>query len=178
MEKLLAYIKGLGAVEKTEFATRCGTTLGYLRKAASTGQLLGESICINVERETGGLIRCETLRSDVDWAYLRNSGLKVVDAPGQTAPQAIQTVTEIAQAAIKQVANTAESEIKHVADELLKDGEPWDGVHDRRTSEQPWDGVTERRKLNSPLDRRVSPQSVARAEFLRSQVEAGAGKVA
>lgn len=177
MDKLLAFIKGLGAVEKIGFATRCGTTLGYLRKAASTGQLLGESICINVERETGGLIRCETLRSDVDWAYLRNSGLKTVELAGQTAPQAIQAVTEVAQAAIKQVAHIAESEIKHVAGELLKDGEPWDGVSERRTAEQPWDGVTERRKLNAPLDRRVSPESVARAAFVRSQAETStAGK--
>lgn len=34
----------------------------------------------------------------------------------------------------------------------------------------PWDGITERRKLNAPVDRRVSPASVARAEFLRTQV--------
>lgn len=91
---------------------------------------------------------------------------------------AIQTVAE-AQAAIKHVEAAAVAEIKHVADEILKDGEPWDGINERRTTEQLWDGVTERRKLNAPLDRRVSPESVARAAFLRSQVEAGSvGKVA
>jgi len=41
-------------------------------------------------------------------------------------------------------------------------------------SEQPWDGITERRKLNAPIDRRVSPESVARADFLRRQIDIGA----
>jgi DNA-binding transcriptional regulator YdaS (Cro superfamily) len=29
--------------------------------------------CPDVERATGGAVRCEELRPDVDWAYLRNS---------------------------------------------------------------------------------------------------------
>ena len=40
-----------------------------------------------------------------------------------------------------------------------------------------WDGITERRKLNAPIDRRVSPESVARADFLRRQADiASAGQ--
>lgn len=27
--------------------------------------------CPSIERETGGLVRCEDLRPDVDWGYLR-----------------------------------------------------------------------------------------------------------
>lgn len=27
--------------------------------------------CIEIERATGGVVRCEDLRPDVDWAYLR-----------------------------------------------------------------------------------------------------------
>jgi DNA-binding transcriptional regulator YdaS (Cro superfamily) len=29
--------------------------------------------CPVIERETGGAVRCEELRPDVDWAYLRNN---------------------------------------------------------------------------------------------------------
>lgn len=29
--------------------------------------------CPAIERATGGAVRCEDLRPDVDWAYLRNS---------------------------------------------------------------------------------------------------------
>lgn len=29
--------------------------------------------CPEIEKATGGAVRCEELRPDVDWAYLRNS---------------------------------------------------------------------------------------------------------
>ena len=53
------------------FATSCGTSEGYLRKAISTQQRLGAALCVNVERESSGTVRCEDLRPDVDWGYLR-----------------------------------------------------------------------------------------------------------
>ena len=40
------------------------------------------SLCIKVDRESGGVVRCEDLRPDVDWAYLRDAPL----------PQAMQEV--------------------------------------------------------------------------------------
>ena len=30
--------------------------------------------CVDIERATGGVVRCEELRPDVDWNYLRTSG--------------------------------------------------------------------------------------------------------
>lgn len=71
MDKLLAYLNSLAKAERLDLVTRCETSEGYLRKAISKGQRLGESLCINLDRETGGAIRCEDLRPDVDWAYLR-----------------------------------------------------------------------------------------------------------
>jgi DNA-binding transcriptional regulator YdaS (Cro superfamily) len=73
MDDLIAYLNKLPVDEREPFAKRCGTTVGYLRKAASVGQRLGEGICIGVERETGGVIRCESLRDDVDWDYIRGT---------------------------------------------------------------------------------------------------------
>ncbi|MCR4158802.1 helix-turn-helix domain-containing protein [Kerstersia gyiorum] len=54
-----------------DYARRCGTTVSYLRKAASIGQRLGEGLCISLDRESCGQVSCESLRPDVDWAYLR-----------------------------------------------------------------------------------------------------------
>lgn len=71
MEKLLAYLNSLPKAERTDLVARCETSEGYLRKAISKGQRLGESLCINLERESGRAIRCEEMRPDVDWAYLR-----------------------------------------------------------------------------------------------------------
>lgn len=71
MEKLLAYLNSLPKAERTDLTARCETTEGYLRKAISKGQRIGESLCINLERESGRAILCEEMRPDVDWAYLR-----------------------------------------------------------------------------------------------------------
>lgn len=73
MDQLRAYLNSLSPGDQAAFATRCGTSLGYLRKALSKGQALGEKLCINVERESDRAVLCEQLRGDVDWAYMRGS---------------------------------------------------------------------------------------------------------
>lgn len=73
MKKLQAYLNGLPTLEQASYARRSGTTIGYLRKCISTGQKIGEGICINLERESERAVMVEDLRDDVDWAYLRNS---------------------------------------------------------------------------------------------------------
>lgn len=73
MNKLLGYLNGLPKADRQAFAARCDTSEGYLRKAISKGQRLGESLCIAIERESGRAVCCEDIRADVDWAYLRNT---------------------------------------------------------------------------------------------------------
>lgn len=75
MDKLIAYIKSEfdTTIERESFCARCGTTWGYLKKARSIKQNLRESVCINFERESNGAVRCEDMRPDVDWAYIRGT---------------------------------------------------------------------------------------------------------
>lgn len=74
MDELRAYLNSLSTEQQAAFASRCGTTVNYLRKALSKGSALGEGLCINIERESGQRVSCEALRPDgVDWAYIRNS---------------------------------------------------------------------------------------------------------
>lgn len=73
MEKLLHYLNSLTTDQQDDFASRCGTSVGYIRKAISTGQQFGEKLCINFDRESGGVVRVEDVRPDVDWAYLRKA---------------------------------------------------------------------------------------------------------
>ena len=73
MDELLKYLNSLPAEEREAFAKRCGTTVGYLRKACSVGTSFGDGLCINIERESGRRVLCERLRPDIDWAYLRNT---------------------------------------------------------------------------------------------------------
>lgn len=78
MKKLLSYLNGLPPPEQADYARRCKTTIGYLRKAISKGQKLSESLCINLERESDAAVVCEDVRPDVDWAYLRTRAAPVV----------------------------------------------------------------------------------------------------
>lgn len=73
MQTLLNYLNGLSKADRASFVERCGTSEGYLRKAISKGQQLGEKLCIAIERESKRAVTCEELRPDVDWAYLRDS---------------------------------------------------------------------------------------------------------
>lgn len=68
MEKLLAFLNALPMMEREPFAARCETTVGYLRKAISIEQRLGETLCMMIERNTAGVIRREDLRPDIDWS--------------------------------------------------------------------------------------------------------------
>ena len=71
METLRRYLNQIPPTEQVAFAFRCGTSVGYLRKACSIGQKIGADLCIEIERESAGRVRVEDLRPDVDWKYLR-----------------------------------------------------------------------------------------------------------
>ncbi|MDM0090290.1 YdaS family helix-turn-helix protein [Variovorax sp. J22G40] len=81
MKQLRAYLNSLSTTDQAAFARRCGTTVGYLRKALSAGSALSEGLCINIERESKQQVRCEFLRpTGVDWAYIRGtSSLALAD---------------------------------------------------------------------------------------------------
>ena len=73
METLRDYINGLSTDEQNDFAARAGTTIGFLRKAISVKQKLGEGICIRLVKASEGVLTPEDLRPDVDWDVVRDS---------------------------------------------------------------------------------------------------------
>ena len=76
MDKLLAYLNGLPPDDQKAFAARCNSTVGYLRKACSVGQQLGEMLCLRIGIESAGAIKPEDLAPNVDWQYLRGALIK------------------------------------------------------------------------------------------------------
>lgn len=70
---LKTYLESLPVSERDEFAKRCGSTAGHLRNVSYGYRSCAESLAIAVERESSGQVRCEDLRPDVDWAFLRNT---------------------------------------------------------------------------------------------------------
>lgn len=81
MIELRSYLRSLKPDEQVSYALRCGTTIGYLRKAMSTGQMLREGLCIKLEQESDGRVSLEGLRPDVNWDYLRQRPKPVQSAP-------------------------------------------------------------------------------------------------
>jgi len=69
--KYLKILKRDGALN--DFAERCETTPGQLDQVARGYRRAGESLAINIERETNGKFKCEQFRPDVDWGYLRST---------------------------------------------------------------------------------------------------------
>ena len=70
---LKTFLKKIPAEGRDEFAGRCGTTWAFLRNVAYGQRRAGESLCINIERESFGSVRCEQLRPDVDWEFIRGT---------------------------------------------------------------------------------------------------------
>lgn len=70
--KLKDYFQHPGAHGKREFAALTGinyTSMAqYLLGVRPTPPI---EWCIPIEKVTGGLVRCEELRPDIDWSYLR-----------------------------------------------------------------------------------------------------------
>lgn len=54
-----------------KLATAIGMSHSYLGQIRSFRRPLPEKYCPLIERATGGQIRCEDLRPDVEWAVLR-----------------------------------------------------------------------------------------------------------
>lgn len=73
MDDLRRYLNSMPACAQANFARDCGTSIGYLRKALSKGQRLGEGLCIDIDRATAGQVTCEHLRPDraESFTYLR-----------------------------------------------------------------------------------------------------------
>lgn len=88
MRELIDYLSGLTPQDQSAFAARCQTSIGYLRKAVSAKQKLGVELCIRLDRESGGAIRCEQLRPNLDWEHLRAVALRASENSKPNQPQA------------------------------------------------------------------------------------------
>lgn len=73
METLRIYLNSLTSDEQAVFARKAETSIGFLRKAISVKQKLGEGICIRIEAATEGKVRAEDLRPDVPWHVIRGT---------------------------------------------------------------------------------------------------------
>lgn len=64
------YLNSLSPAEQAAFASRCGTSVAYLRQIAYGNRRCSEGLAISIDRESGRQVRMQALRPDVDWAHL------------------------------------------------------------------------------------------------------------
>ena len=74
--ELREFFTSLTPRDRADFATRCETSERHLRNIAFYGKTCGEYLAINIDRESKGKVKCESLRPDVDWQYLRGTKKK------------------------------------------------------------------------------------------------------
>lgn len=78
---LKTYLRNMKPEERETFASDCGTTLKYMRLVAYRAKKPNAELCIAIERESGGAVRCEALRPDIDWSFRRAAaGVAVKEA--------------------------------------------------------------------------------------------------
>ena len=65
METLRAYLATLSPEEQSGYAIRCGTTIGYLRKALSTKPRLDGALVRRLDEESEGSVSRIDLRPDI-----------------------------------------------------------------------------------------------------------------
>lgn len=72
---LRTYILGLDKDSLDALAKRCQTSTGQLKQVAYGNRRASAGLAVSLERETSGAITCEQLRADIDWAFVRSTGL-------------------------------------------------------------------------------------------------------
>jgi len=80
MESLRTFLNSLDSESQAAFAASCGTTIGYLRKAISTGQILSAGVCAQIELQTSRAVRRWDLRPQ-DWHRIWTELVGHPDAP-------------------------------------------------------------------------------------------------
>lgn len=65
MENLRTYLNSLPVDEQIDYARRCGTSIGYLRKAISTNARMDGALCRKLDEESCGVVPRQSLRPDI-----------------------------------------------------------------------------------------------------------------
>lgn len=70
---ILEYLKQMSRAERTEFAKRCGTSLGHLQNVAYGYKPCKPELAMAIEEESGHAVQVETMAPECRWHVIRNS---------------------------------------------------------------------------------------------------------
>ncbi|WP_429562070.1 Cro/Cl family transcriptional regulator [Paraburkholderia sp. MM6662-R1] len=78
MKKLRLFLNAMSPRDQESFSRSCGTTIGYLRKAISSGQRLRTDLCVKIEQRSDYYLMRWDLRP-TDW---HEHWPELIDKPG------------------------------------------------------------------------------------------------
>lgn len=78
--KFHSYYYSLTPEAREELAGRLETSVGYLNLVASGHRRMGETLALNIEKESAGKSTVEENRPDVPWDVIRNKRAKPIKA--------------------------------------------------------------------------------------------------
>ena len=70
---LIEFIRRLDKLDLDAFASRCSTSSGQLKQIAYGNRRASAQLCIAIERESCCAVRCEVLRPDIEWSFIRGT---------------------------------------------------------------------------------------------------------
>lgn len=83
MKSLLEHLNSMSVARQQQFAEACGTTVGYLRQIGYGHRECQAAMAIDIDRESGGEISCESLCPSADWDYVRTTPKRTIAAGSQ-----------------------------------------------------------------------------------------------
>lgn len=69
----VSFFNSLTRADKERLADLAGVSVDYLGHVAYGHRKASADLSIVIERESGGRVRCESLRPGVDWTYIRGT---------------------------------------------------------------------------------------------------------
>lgn len=79
METLRNYLNSLDRKSQESYARRCGTTIGYLRKAISKGSKFDGALAKSLANESKGAVKKSDLRPDI-WPARLSRAVAAIEA--------------------------------------------------------------------------------------------------
>ncbi len=69
---LRSFFLGLDKDEREKFAKKCNTTTGFITQIYLGNSPCRETLAIEIDKNSNGLVRCDDLCPQTDFNYLRN----------------------------------------------------------------------------------------------------------
>lgn len=80
--------------DQAAFASKCKTSLGYLRKAISTKQKLGVELVVRLHKNSSGRVPATSIRPDVDWSEFNTILHPISDDHSIATEEAVSVASE------------------------------------------------------------------------------------